>query len=82
MNWPTNMRTTELWLVLLCGVATMAILTVLGGLFFAWRKRSVLEEGAVPHCNLQERLAQIADTPTVEGVKLALRDPAAISGRN
>ena len=82
MTWLMNTRATELWLVLLCGVATMAMLTALGGFIFAWRKRSVLEEDQVPRCNLQERLAQIANEPMVQGVKLTLRDPNTLSEKN
>ncbi len=75
MKWLMNNNVTELWLVLLCGAATMAILTT--GIVVAWRKRSAIEEGPVPRCNLEERLAQIANTPIVQGAKLASRDPAA-----
>jgi hypothetical protein len=60
----------------------MTILMILGGIFFAWRKRANNEDDAVPHCNLQERLAQIANTPIVEGMKSALRDPVVTSERN
>ena len=62
-----------------CGAATMALLTVLGGFFFAWRKRSFIEDDPVPHCNLQERLDQIANTPMVPGMTLELRAPAGAS---
>ncbi len=82
MSWLMNNATAEPWLVLLCAAVATATLTAIGCFFFAWRKRSNIEEDAVPHCNLQERLAQIANTPMVQDMKLALRDPVATSGRN
>jgi hypothetical protein len=77
-----NTNSADLWLVLLCVAATMTTVMILGGMFFAWRKRSNNGEDAVPHCNLQERLAQIANTPMVKGMKLALLDPVVTSKRN
>jgi hypothetical protein len=82
MRWLMNTNTTELWVVMLCVTAAIATLTVMGGFFFAWRKRSVVEEDPVPHCNFQERLAQIAATPMVQGRKLDSRDPVATAGRS
>jgi hypothetical protein len=75
MKWLMNTGTVGL-LVILLGVATaMAALTAIGCFFFAWRKRFV-EEAPVPHCNLQERLAQIAQAPMVLGRKLDLPIPS------
>jgi len=54
----------------------------LGGFLFLWRKRSIVEEGPVPHCNLQERPAQIANAPMVQGRELDLRNPGPTSVRN
>jgi len=82
MRWLMNTNTTEFWVVMLCVAAAIATLTVISGFFFARRNRSVVEQDPVPHCNLQERLAQIAATPMVEGRKLDLRDPIVASGRN
>jgi hypothetical protein len=82
MHWLMNNATAEPWLILLCAGAATATLTAIGCFFFAWRKRFIIEDDPVPHCNLQERLAQIANTPTVQGMKLALRDPVATSGRS
>jgi hypothetical protein len=82
MKWLMNTDTAELLMVLLCVAVTMAILIALGAFFFAWRKRSIVDEDPIPHCNLQERLAQIANAPMVQGRKLDLRDPVATSGRS
>jgi len=62
-----NTNTTGPWVVMLCVAAAVATLTVVSGFFFAWRKRPDTEENLVPHCNLEERLSQIANTPMVEG---------------
>ena len=77
-----NPNATDLWIVMLWATAAIAILTVIGGVFFAWKNRSTIEKDPVPHCNLQERLAQIANTPIVLGSKLDLRDPVAESAKN
>jgi len=66
-------NTTEFWVVMLCVAVAIATLTIISGFFFARRHRSIVELGLVPHCNLQERLAQIANTPMVQGIKLDLR---------
>ena len=81
MRWLMNTNTTEFWVVMLCVAAAIATLTVLGGFFFARRKRSIVEQDPAPHCNLQERLAQIANMPMVQGVKSA-GDPVATSVGN
>lgn len=60
MKWPMNTDTAGLLVVLLCVATAIAALTAIGRFFFAWRNRSLIEEAPVPHCNLQERLAQIA----------------------
>ena len=82
MRWLMNANATDLWMVMLWVTAAIATLTVICGVFFAWKNRSIVEKDPVPHCNLQERLAQIANTPIVRGSKLDLRDPVAESGRN
>ena len=78
MRWLMS-TATESWLVLLCAAAATATLTAIGCVFFAWRKRSNIKEEVVPHCNLQERLAQIANTPMVQGMTSNLQAPVATS---
>jgi hypothetical protein len=73
-----NGNMTQLWVLLLCVAAGIAIVAIASGVFFAWRKMSTGEGDPIPHCNLQERLAQIAQAPMVQGRKLDL--PAATSG--
>lgn len=73
--------TTQLWVALLCVAGAIAVLTVIVGFFVAWRKGSA-EEDPIPHCNLQERLAQIAQVPMVQARKTDLGDPVATPGGN
>jgi hypothetical protein len=49
----------QVWLLALCIVAGAAISGSLYAAYLMWRKRSVDEE-PLPHCNLEERLSQIA----------------------
>ncbi len=59
MDFLTNAQAGELWFILLCLAVAIAAAALTTGVLFAWRKRPVDEE-ALPHCNLEERLAQIA----------------------
>ncbi len=73
---------TQLWVLLLCAAAGIAIVAIASGVFFAWRKVSTGEGDPIPHCNLQERLAEIAQATVVQGKKLDLPAPVASPGRS
>jgi hypothetical protein len=75
MKWLMNTDTVGLLVVLLGVATTLAALTAIGCFYFAWRKRFT-EEAPVPHCNLQERLAEIAQAPMVQGRNLDLAIPS------
>lgn len=69
MNWSMGSDSTQIWVVLLCTVVALAIAT---GIFFliTWKKRS-LDEDPLPHCNLEERLSQIAQSTMLQAKKSA-----------
>lgn len=69
MNWSMGSDSAQLWIVLLCTVVALAIAT---GIFFlvTWKRRST-DDDALPHCNLEERLTQIAQNTMLQAKKSA-----------
>ena len=69
MNWSMGSDSAQLWVVLLCAVVALAIAT---GIFFlvSWKRRGI-DEDPLPHCNLEERLTQIAQSTMVQAKKSA-----------
>lgn len=69
MNWSMGSDSAQLWIVLLCTVVALAIAT---GIFFlvTLKKRSG-DEDPLPHCNLEERLTQIAQSTMLQAKKSA-----------
>lgn len=69
MNWSMGSDSTQVWIVLLCTVVALAIAT---GIFFlvAWKRRGI-DEDPLPHCNLEERLSEIAQSTLVQAKKSA-----------
>jgi hypothetical protein len=67
MNWSMSSDSAQIWIVLLCTLVALAIAT---GIFFlvTWKKRGIDEE-PLPHCNLQERLTQLAQNTMLEANK-------------
>lgn len=70
MNSILGTNNAELWIVLLSVAVAVAVLAGISGLFFAWKRRSIIEE-PLPHCNLEERLAQIGLVPPLPPEKVA-----------
>lgn len=70
MNWSMGMDVSQLRLVALCVVLAIAITGGVAALWVAWRKRDVDEE-PLPHCNLEERLSQIASNSMLPAKKSA-----------
>jgi hypothetical protein len=54
-----NFDASQFWLALMCVVLALAITGGFTTLYFAWRRRGIDHE-PLPHCNLEERLEQIA----------------------
>jgi flagellar basal body-associated protein FliL len=69
MNWSMGSDSAQIWIVLLCTLVALAIAT---GIFFlvTWKKRGI-DEQPLPHCNLQERLTQLAQNTMLEANKSA-----------
>lgn len=69
MNWSMGSDSAQGWIVLLCTVVALAIAT---GIFFlvTWKKRGI-DEDPLPHCNLEERLTQLAQNTMLEAKKSA-----------
>jgi hypothetical protein len=59
MNWSMGSENGQFWLLLLCIVVGAVVSGSVYGAYLLWRKQSVDEE-PLPHCNLEERLSQIA----------------------
>ena len=59
MNSLAGTDTAKLWMVLLSVVVGVGTLAVIIAVFYTWKRR-LLEEEPLPQCNLQARLAQIA----------------------
>jgi len=66
MNWFAGDTAAQLWAVLLCLAVLMAILLSIAGIFRAWKKRSMLDDAPLPHCNVQERLNQITEATRLQ----------------
>lgn len=49
----------KLWMVLLSSAIGIATLAAIISIVYVWKRR-LLEEEPLPQCNLQQRLAQIA----------------------
>ena len=62
MNWSMGSENSQVWLLLLCIIVGAVISGSVYGGYLLWRKRSVGDEEPLPHCNLEERLTQIAKT--------------------
>ena len=60
----------QFWLALMCVALVLAITGGLSVLYFAWKKRGIDHE-PLPHCNLEERLTQIANNSMVEAKRSA-----------
>jgi len=60
MNWSMGSENGQLWIILFCIVVGAAVSGSVYGAYMMWRKRSLLDEEPLPHCNLEERLSQIA----------------------
>ena len=69
MNWSMGSDSAQLWIVLLCTVVALAIAT---GIFFllTWKRGSV-DKDPLPHCNLEERLTEIAQNTMLQAKKTA-----------
>ena len=69
MNWSMGSDSAQLWIVLLCTVVALAIAT---GIFFllTWKRGSV-DKDPLPHCNLEERLTEIAQSTMLQAKKTA-----------
>jgi hypothetical protein len=69
MNWSMGSDSAQLWMVLLC---TVVALTVATGIFLliTWKRRAI-DEDPLPHCNLEERLTQIAQNTMLQAKKSA-----------
>jgi len=63
MNWSMGSENGQIWLLLLCIVVGAVVSGSVYGAYLLWRKRLADNEEPLPHCNLEERLAQIANTP-------------------
>jgi hypothetical protein len=70
MNWPTNFDGSQIWLALMCVVLALSITGGLTTLYFVWKKRGIDHE-PLPQCNLEERLAQIADSSMLQAKRPA-----------
>ena len=70
MNWPMNFDASQFWLALMCVVFALAVTGGLTTLYFALKKRGIDQE-PLPHCNLEERLAQIADSSMLQAKRPA-----------
>ena len=70
MNWPTNFDVSQFWLALMCVVLALSITGGLTTLYFVWKKRGIDHE-PLPQCNLEERLAQIADSSMLQAKRPA-----------
>jgi hypothetical protein len=69
MNSLMGTDTAQLSIVLLSVAIGVAVLAAISGLFIAWRKRSLIDEEPLPHCDLQQRLAQITHATDAQAPK-------------
>lgn len=69
MNWSMGSDSAQLWILLLCMVVALATAT---GIFFlvTWKRR-LADNDPLPHCNLEERLTQIAQSTMIQAKKSA-----------
>ena len=68
MTWSMGSQSSQLWILLLCIVVGAVVSGSVYGAYQMWRKRNIDEE-PLPHCNLEERLAQIAKASQIEPIK-------------
>lgn len=71
MDWFVGTSAAGLWAIAFAVALAIAVLAAIAGIFFAWKKRSVMEAAPLPHCNLEERLGQIAQANILQTKKTA-----------
>jgi hypothetical protein len=71
MNSALGADSSQIWMIFLYIAVAVAVLAGIASAYFIWKKHSVLEEDPLPHCNLAERLTQIADDTMLQAKKTA-----------